>query len=261
MNKLPALFVSHGSPMLAMEDCPARQFLMSWSNRMDRPKAILVASAHWESTGGPAVSLAQQPDTIHDFGGFPRELYELQYAPPGAPGVAEQAAQLLRDAGFTVKTSNSRGLDHGAWVPLSLMYPNADIPVFQVSLIQDASPAEHYRLGAALQSLRAQGVLIMGSGALTHNLSEFAGQPLDESPPPWVTDFENWMAQALSAGRLTDLLDYRRLAPDAERNHPQEDHLLPLFVALGAAGQDAVATRVHASHTYGILAMDAYSFA
>ncbi len=228
---------------------------------MDRPKVILVVSAHWENTGGPAVSLAQQPDTIHDFGGFPRELHELQYAPPGAPKVAEQAAQLLRDAGFTVKTSNSRGLDHGAWVPLSLIYPDADIPVFQVSLIQGASPAEHYRLGAALQSLRAQGVLIMGSGALTHNLSEFAGQPLDESPPPWVTDFENWMAEALSAGRLSDLLDYRRLAPGAERNHPQEDHLLPLFVVLGAAGQDAVATRVHASHTYGILAMDAYSFA
>lgn len=261
MNMLPTLFVSHGSPMLAVEEGPAHRFLSDWKDRIDRPKAILVISAHWEQRDGPTVSTTQHPSTIHDFGGFPRELYEIQYPAPGAPDVAEQTISLLRDAGFDVKSSSSRGLDHGAWVPLSLMYPNADIPVFQVSLIQGAGPAEHYRLGAALQALRAQGVLIMGSGSLTHNLYEFVGHRLDDAAPRWVTDFENWMAESLDAGRLPDLLDYRKRAPHAERNHPTEDHLLPLFVALGAAGEEAVASRVHASHTYGILAMDAYAFA
>lgn len=246
--------------MLAVEDGPAHRFLASWNMLADRPKVILVISAHWEQRGGPAVSITEHPGTIHDFGGFPRELYEIQYAAPGAPEVAEQTVKLLRDAGYDVKVSSSRGLDHGAWVPLRLMYPAADIPVFQVSLISGAGPAEHYRLGAALQSLRAQGVLIMGSGSLTHNLYEFMGHRLDDAAPHWVTDFENWMADALTAGRVTDLMDYRKLAPHAERNHPTEDHLLPLFVALGAAGEQAVASRIHASHTYGILAMDAYAF-
>ncbi len=247
--------------MLAVEEGPAHRFLAGWNNRVDQPKAILVVSAHWEQSGGPVVSTTEHPGTIHDFGGFPRELYEIQYPAPGAPEVAEQTVKLLRDAGFEVKSSISRGLDHGAWVPLSLMYPNADIPVFQVSLIQGAGPVEHYRLGVALQSLRAQGVLIMGSGSLTHNLYEFVGHRLEDAAPHWVADFENWMAETLDAGRLSDLLDYRKVAPHAERNHPTEDHLLPLFVALGAAGEGAVASRVHASHTYGILAMDAYSFA
>ncbi len=260
MNMLPALFVSHGAPMLAVEDGPAHRFLTGWNKRIDRPKAILVISAHWEHSGGPAVSTTEHPSTIHDFGGFPRELYEIQYAAPGAPEVAEQTIKLLRDAGYDVKSNASRGLDHGAWVPLRLMYPGADIPVFQLSLIHGAGPTEHYRLGTALQSLRAQGVLIVGSGSLTHNLYEFVGHRIDDAPPDWVIDFENWVSETLAAGHLSDLMDYRRLAPYAERNHPTEDHLLPLFVALGASGNHAVATRLHASHTYGILAMDAYSF-
>ena len=260
MNTLPVLFVSHGSPMLAVEDGPARRFLMEWPKRIARPQAILVVSAHWQSGGGPELSLTAQPMTIHDFGGFPRELFEIQYPAPGAPAVAEQAAHLLRDAGYTVKQNATRGLDHGAWVPLSLMYPHADVPVFQVSLIHGAGPAEHYRLGAALQALRAQGVLIIGSGALTHNLYEFRGQGPNDPEPQWVTDFAGWVAETLAAGRVDELLDYRRRAPYAERNHPTEEHLLPLFVALGAAGDSTVVERVHRSNTYGILAMDAYMF-
>ncbi len=257
---IPSLFVSHGAPMLAVEDGPAQRFLAGWNARNERPTAILVISAHWEQSGGPAVSITAHPGTIHDFGGFPRELYEIQYPAPGAPAVAEQAIRLLQDAGYEVKSSISRGLDHGAWVPLSLMYPGADIPVFQVSLIQGGGPTEHYRLGVALQALRAHGILIMGSGSLTHNLYEFVGHRLDDAAPHWVTDFENWVAATLDAGRLPDLFDYRKLAPYAERNHPTEEHLLPLFVALGAGGEGAVARRVHASHTYGILAMDVYTF-
>jgi len=257
---LPAIFVSHGAPMLAVEEGPAHRFLAGWQQRMDRPRAILAISAHWEQSGGPAVSTASRPDTIHDFGGFPQALYEIRYPVPGAPDVAEQTLQLLRDAGFDARSSSHRGLDHGAWVPLSLMYPGAEIPVFQVSLIHGAGPAEHYRLGTALQALRARDVLIMGSGSLTHNLAEFAGHQVNDAAPHWVTDFENWMTEKLATGRLPDLMDYRKLAPFAERNHPTEEHLLPLFVALGAAGEGAVASRIHASHTYGILAMDVYSF-
>lgn len=260
MSKLPTLFVSHGSPMLSVTDGPAHRFLKSWGNSHVRPQAILVVSAHWETQGGPAASTVENPRTIHDFGGFPQVLYEMQYTAPGAPAVAQQAVELLQLAGFNVSTSNSRGLDHGAWVPLSLMYPNADIPVFQVSLIQGADAAQHYRLGAALQSLRAQGVLVMGSGSVTHNLHEIAGHAQDDLAPQWVNEFDSWVAEMLEAGRVPELLDYRRLAPHAQRNHPSEEHLLPLFVALGAAGAGAVATRVHASHTYGVLAMDAYTF-
>jgi 4,5-DOPA dioxygenase extradiol len=259
MDTLPALFVSHGSPMLALEDCPAQRFLQQWPQQLERPRAILMVSAHWENKD-PAVSSAPHPQTIHDFGGFPRELYEIRYAAPGAPEIAEQTAALLRAAGFNARLSDTRGLDHGAWVPLSLMYPDADIPVFQLSLIQGGSPAQHYQLGAALQPLRTQGVLIIGSGSLTHNLSEFRGHRMGDPAPLWVSEFAAWIAEALNSGRVADLLNYRALAPHAARNHPTEDHLLPLFVALGAAGKDAMATRVHQSNTYGILAMDAYTF-
>lgn len=260
MSTLSPLFVSHGSPMMVMEDSPARRFIMGWRRHNDRPTAILMVSAHWEHAGGPAVSFAERPDTIHDFGGFPRELYEIRYDVPGAPDVARQAVNVLRGAGFSVRPDPGRGLDHGAWAPLCLMYPEADIPVFQVSLIHGAGPDEHYRLGLALQSLREHGVLIIGSGSLTHNLYEIMGHRIDDLAPRWVTDFENWMAAALESGRIADLMNYRTLAPHARRNHPSEEHLLPLFVALGAAGEHAAAVRVHSSHTYGILAMDAYSF-
>ena len=260
MNKLPTLFVSHGSPMLALEDGATHRFLKDWGVGHARPQTILLVSAHWESREGPAVSTAAQPRTIHDFGGFPHELYQIQYPASGAPAVAQQAIELLQGAGFSVSASSSRGLDHGAWVPLSLMYPHADIPMFQVSLMQGAGAAEHYRLGSALQSLREQGVLIMGSGSLTHNLHEIMGHSHDDAAPQWVSGFGSWVADTLAAGRVAELLDYRRLAPHAVRNHPTEEHLLPLFMALGAAGDGAVATRVHASHTYGILAMDAYTF-
>jgi 4,5-DOPA dioxygenase extradiol len=259
MKKLPVLFVSHGSPMLALDDSPARRFLLELGKAMPKPQAILMISAHWETTGGPAVSLAATPETIHDFGGFPQALFDIQYPAPGAPEMAVQAAKLMADAGFQVKQSLARGLDHGAWVPLSLMYPAADIPVAQVSLMRGAGAAEHMRLGAALQPLRELGVLIIGSGSLTHNLAEVWGNAQEAPPPAWVMQFEDWLAGNLEQGDIQALLDYRKRAPFAARNHPSEEHLLPLFVALGAGGATA-AKRIHRSHTYGVLAMDAYCF-
>lgn len=260
MNRLPTLFISHGSPMLALQDSPARRFLSELGKSLPRPRAILIASAHWETLNGPALSFAQRPETIHDFGGFPAELFAIQYPAPGAPDVAQRAADLLRHAGLAVTRSADRGLDHGAWVPLRLMYPEADIPVAQISILQGAAPADHENIGAALTALRDEGVLVIGSGSLTHNLYEISrGQPAIAAPA-WVTEFGDWMHGALGANQRAALHDYRRLAPHAVRNHPTEEHLLPLFVAMGAGGAAARARRLHTSIEYGVLAMDVYAF-
>ncbi|TCS38439.1 4,5-DOPA dioxygenase extradiol [Paucimonas lemoignei] len=259
-SRLPALFISHGSPMLALVDSPAHKFLQELGKSLPRPAAIVVVSAHWESIGGAAVSLAQQPATIHDFGGFPRTLFDIQYPAPGAPQVGEHAAALLEEAGFAVSRSTTRGLDHGAWVPLYLMYPAADIPTLQVSVIRGATAAQHERLGWALAPLRDQGVLVIGSGSLTHNLYEFRGQEIDEPAQEWVTKFSDWMAEKLQNGDRDALLDYRQQAPYATRNHPTDEHLMPLYAAMGAGGAGAKVERLHSSNEYGILAMDAYAF-
>jgi len=259
MRTLPALFISHGSPMLAIEDSPARRFLLELGNTLPRPKAIVVASAHWETSGGPAVSLAQQPETIHDFGGFPPALFAIQYPAPGAPSVAERVAALLEQSGQAVSRSPDRGLDHGAWVPLRLMYAQADIPVTQLSILRGGSPAAHLALGAALRVLRDEEVLVIGSGSLTHNLSEFRGQGIAAPVPNWVSEFGDWMQAMLAQNQQAALLDYRRQAPHAAHNHPTEEHLLPLYVAMGA-GNGTTAQRLHASYEYGVLAMDIYSF-
>ena len=260
MAQFPTLFISHGSPMLAVRETPASQFLRELGQSLPRPKAIVVLSAHWESLGTPAVSFAERPETIHDFGGFPQELFEIEYAAKGAPDVAERATQLLQASGFSAKRSPNRGLDHGAWVPLRLMYPEADIPVFQVSVLHGESPDVHERLGKALSPLSEEDVLIIGSGSLTHNLYEFRGQEVDAPVPSWVSDFGSWMKAMLHDNRRDALLDYRRQAPFAERNHPTEEHLLPLFAAMGAAGSDAAAKQLHSSYEHGILAMDVYAF-
>lgn len=260
MTPLPTLFVSHGSPMLAIQDSPARRFLTQLGKTLPRPTAIVMVSAHWESSGGPAVSTALALETIHDFGGFPPELFAIQYPAHGAPDVAEKVRQRLTTAGYAVQVSQKRGLDHGAWVPLMLMYPRADIPVFQVSILRGAAAVEHERLGKALAALRNENVLVIGSGSLTHNLYEFRGQELDSPAPAWVSDFGRWIKEALQGSKHDALLEYRRQAPAAERNHPTEEHLMPLFVAMGAAGSDAKATQLHSSYEYGILAMDVYQF-
>jgi 4,5-DOPA dioxygenase extradiol len=256
---LPSLFLSHGAPTLPLTDTPARSFLSGLGGRLPEPKAILVISAHWE-TESPVVSAVERNDTIHDFRGFPRPLYELAYPAPGAPSLAMQVAELLRASGLSCGIDKVRGLDHGAWVPLLLMYPKAEIPVLQLSIQPHLGPAHHLRLGQALERLRGEGVLIIGSGSLTHDLSEFRGQGLDAPAPDWVTRFADWFGEKLDAGQTGDLVDYRRQAPFAVKNHPSDEHLLPLYAALGAAGTSWRAERLHASATYGILRMDVYAF-
>ncbi len=255
---LRPIFLSHGAPTLPFEDVPARHFLEGLGARMAHPKAILAVSAHWE-TQVPMVNSVARNATIHDFYGFPAPLYELQYPAPGSVDLANDVANLVADAGLPVRVDGTRGLDHGAWVPLMLAWPEADIPVVQLSVQSHLGPGHHLALGRALQPLTEQGVLILASGSFTHDLSSFRS-PLPEGEPGWVTSFADWMDAAIMRGATCDLLSYREQAPNARRNHPTEEHLLPLFVALGAAGEGAVAEHLHSSTTYSVLRMDAYAF-
>jgi len=246
--------------MLAVEDAPARDFLKELPRLLpERPKAILAVSAHWERER-PALSAPAQNETIHDFGGFPAALYQIAYPAPPSAALARRSAELLSAAGMPADIDTRRGLDHGAWVPLSVAWPEADIPVVQLSVQTRLGPEHHYKLGLALQTLREEGVLILASGSFTHDLSSFrsSGGRLDAPEQDWVHVFAEWMSSALKEGRIDDLLNYRVRAPEAAHNHPTEEHLLPLYVALGAgAGR---ITQLHQSTTYGILRMDAFSF-
>jgi len=256
---LPSLFLSHGAPTLPLTDTPARTFLQQLGHTLERPKAILVISAHWE-TAVPTVNAVDSNETIHDFGGFPRALYDLRYPAPGSPTFAARVAERLRAGGFDCNVDRRRGLDHGAWVPLSLVYPQADIPVLQLSVQPHLGPEHHLRVGRTLAPLRDEGVLIIGSGSFTHDLSEFRGHNPNDLAPDWVNSFADWFDAALTKGQIDVVIDYRRRAPFATKNHPTEEHLLPLCAALGAAGENARAKRLHASSTYSVLRMDVYAF-
>jgi 4,5-DOPA dioxygenase extradiol len=257
-NELPSMFVSHGAPTLSIEDVPARTFLSGLGQTMPRPRAILVASAHWE-TAAPSVSTAAKPETIHDFSGFPRELYSMQYAASGAPEVAAQAMALIDKAGLAATADPQQGLDHGAWVPLRLMYPAADIPVAQISIQPHLGAAHHIALGRALAPMRREDVLIIGSGGAVHNLRTIS-YGRHGAIPDWARHFDDWLAVHLETGDAVALGDYRRLAPNAAQAHPRDEHLMPVFVAYGAGGAGARGTRIHSSFTHGSLSMAAYSF-
>ncbi|MGN6287882.1 MAG: DODA-type extradiol aromatic ring-opening family dioxygenase [Sphingopyxis terrae] len=267
MRRLPSLFLSHGSPMMALEPSPARDFLAGLGARLPRPRAILVVSAHHDAQfeGGRAtVTASSAPPTIHDFGNFPQALFDMRYPAPGDPALAQRTVDLLAAQGLAVAADPDRGLDHGAWVPLSLVYPKADIPVVQLSIASHAPPEWHYALGRALAPLRDEGVLLIGSGSITHNLRALfsARLPIDAPAPAWVTDFTDWVAGHMAANAVDDVLHAVERAPHGRDNHPTMDHILPLFVAMGAGTEaDGLhAARLHASTTYGLLAMDVYAF-
>jgi len=255
----PALFVSHGAPTLAVEDGAAHRFLAGLGERLGRPRAILMISAHFEAER-PTLTGAEHPETIHDFGGFPRELYALRYPAPGSPALAGRVAGLLREADWPARVDAARGLDHGAWVPLMLMYPEAGVPVVQLSIDPARGAAYHHELGTLLRPLRDEGVLIIGSGGITHNLRLFFGAHHDDPVPHWVRAFADWARTAVESGRREDLIHYRDRAPHAEDNHPSEEHYFPLLAALGASAPGEAGTRIHTSATYGVLMMDAYRF-
>ena len=259
MSRMPTLFLSHGSPMHALDSGGAGPAWQAIAADIPRPEAIVVASAHWE-TSLPMLSGRETLDTIHDFGGFPAELYRVRYDVPGSPATAQRAAELLREAGFTPAVNGCRGIDHGAWVPLKWMYPERDVPVIQVSVQTPLGTAHHLRVGEALAPLADEGVLVVGSGHVTHNLQDWFRHRGDPQALGYVREFSEWLAQALAADDRDALLNYRDRAPGAARAHPTEEHFLPLFVALGAAGAAARATRVYAAIDAAALSMDTYRF-
>lgn len=252
---MPTIFVSHGAPTLILGESPARAFLASLGKQLPRPRAIVAVSAHWD-TDVPAVSLARKPETIHDFYGFPDALYRLRYAAPGAPELAERVAKLTGAA-----HDAHRGLDHGAWVPAMLGWPEADIPIFQLSVQPAESPAHHIALGRKLGALRDEDILVMGSGSATHNLRALVRGGGDSEPEPWAREFDDWLAETVEKGDEAALADYRAQAPGAVEAHPTDEHFLPLHVAYGAAGLGARGKALHRSFTLGNLSMASYAFA
>lgn len=258
MMRLPPLFISHGAPSMALEPRQTGAMLQALGQRLPRPKAIVVVSPHW-LTRVTTITSSPAPGTMHDFGGFDPALYDIQYPAPGAPALADRIVGLLEAAGWPVMENATRGLDHGAWTPLLFMYPDASIPVVQLSLNPQQSPERQYQLGRMLSPLLDEGVLILCSGSFTHNLHEFYGQEAELPPVLYVSEFRRWMLQQLAEGNLSELLSYRTQAPHAVRAHPTDEHLLPLFVAMGAATSHAMLP-LSDEVLYGMLALDAFAF-
>jgi 4,5-DOPA dioxygenase extradiol len=258
---LPTVFVSHGSPMHALEAGAAGAAWAALGRRLGRPRALLVASAHWE-TARPTLGGATRPGTIHDFRGFPPPLYEIRYPAPGAPEIAARARALLEEQRIDAEIDETRGLDHGAWSPLLYAWPDADVPVVQVSLQTPRGPRHHVLLGRTLAPLAREGVLILGSGHLTHNLREMRSlrDTSVGAAEPYVAGFQEWVRECIEARDVDRLQGYRRLSAGGARAHPTEEHFLPLFVALGAADEGYRAERLLGHVESGVMAMDAYLF-
>ena len=264
-SMLPTFFISHGAPTFPLEhEQPVHEFIGGLLGGLS-PRAILMISAHWEAAT-PTVTSASPLRTIHDFSGFPRELYDLRYEPPGSPELADKTVELLANAGLEAKLDPARGIDHGAWTPLIVARPEADVPVVQLSLVHGLDPSTHVTMGEALAPLRADGVLIIGSGGAVHNLRAIdwnaLGPDARSTPPPaWATDFRAWLDATLAlqpAARAHALREWVT-APGARMAHPREEHLLPLHVAAGAASSDK-ARLIHESWQGGSLSLAAWRF-
>lgn len=264
---LPSIFVSHGSPMIALEPGAAGAFMQRLGPAIDatfgRPKAIVAVSAH-TAARAPVLLAAAKHEAVYDFGNFDPKLFTLRYDAPGAPALAERVGALLQAAGLASHTLDQGGLDHGHWTALRYIYPDADIPILPLAFVPMQSPAEQFALGAALAPLRRDGVLVFASGSITHNLRRVFASGLhgpDDVPEiPESASFRQWIADRSAARDWDALFDYRRRAPHAVDMHPTDEHLLPWYVAAGAGGREAAPRRLHASVSRGSLGMDAYAF-
>ena len=263
----PSIFLSHGSPMIALEPGAAGAFMQRLGRAIDatfgRPGAIVVASAH-TTAREPVLLAGAQHQAIYDFGGFDPKLYTLRYDAPGAPNLAPRVALLLQAAGLPVHVLDQGGLDHGIWTALRYVYPDADIAVLPLAFVPTQPPEAQFRLGEALAALREQGVLVLGTGSITHNLQRiFANglhSPADQPEIPESRSFRDWMAERSRALDWESLFDYRRRAPHAADMHPTDEHLLPWYIAAGAGGRDSAPVRLHDGATQGSLGWDAYAF-
>lgn len=257
MPRQPSLFVSHGAPTFALEPGQAGPALAAWAQAHPKPEAVLVVSPHW-MTAAPRVGTVARPTTVHDFGGFDPALYQLQYPAPGHPRLAQRAVEVLREAGYAAQADDQRGLDHGAWVPLMHMYPQADVPLFQVSLPARLDAESAWAYGRALAPLAQEGVLIVGSGSITHNLYDFQGGAGPDMP--YAVAFAQWVRDTLAAHDLPRLKQTMALAPHAQRAHPTTEHYWPLLVAAGAAPDGGLPRLIDGGMAHGMLSMDAYAF-
>lgn len=255
-----AIFVPHGAPTFALRPGAAGAAMTALAKSLPLPRAIIIVSAHWD-TELATVGFAERPETIHDFWGFPDELYQIRYPATGCREASEEVVSALKAAGLPVAQDAGRGLDHGAWVPLRLMFPDAEVPVIPLSIQSRGGPEQAYKLGQALAPLAARGFLVIASGNLTHNLRDYQmAARSGGQTPAYVRQFTDWLAERLNAHDISALLDYRHQAPGGVQAHPSEEHLLPFYVALGAAGANAQAKRFHAGIDDYVIAMDAYSF-
>lgn len=252
----PVLFLSHGSPMTALGGDELNATWAALAARLRRPEAVVMVSAHW-NTRLPILTGSAQPETIHDFGGFPEALYRILYPAPGTPALARRIKDLLTDKGIVAGIDATRGIDHGAWVPLRTLFPAADVPVLQLSVQPELNARHHFALGAALAPLAAENVLIVGSGHMTHNLHEYMrGKPRAAE----TRAFRDWVHERLLRGATDALLDWQEKAPNAAFAHPSVEHFLPLFVALGAAGKDYTTEWLGGGWVADVLAADNYLF-
>jgi 4,5-DOPA dioxygenase extradiol len=255
-TKAPVMFIAHGAPTFALKPEKLGQRLGELGRLLPDVKVVLVVSPHWQSHE-LRVMTTSEPGTIHDFGGFDPELYGIRYRVAGHPALAHEAGQLLAEAGLTVRFDDSRGLDHGAWVPLVHLLPEGNRPVFQISMPVTLDPAGAFQLGRILAPLRDRGVMILGSGNLTHNLFEF--RQLHMEGGPYIDEFTAWVQKAVLSHDIEQLLNYRNLAPHASRAHPTEEHYLPLLVAMGACDGEPTCV-IDGGVTHGVLAMESYAW-
>lgn len=257
-QRLSTIFVSHGAPSLPFEDVPARNFLTDLGSKYGNFDAVLCISAHWETTR-PVLNAVEVNETIHDFYGFAPELYQIEYPAEGSPELAKHTQNLINDAGISCDLDFSRGLDHGAWIPMLLMYPDRNIPIFQLSIQQGLDPKHHLELGRALEPLSDERVLIVGSGGAVHPLGYASLHP-DAITDDWAIKFNEWLKTAVNRGDVESLVSYRDRSPYSERAHPYPDHFMPLLTAMGAAGEEATGKLIHDSWYWGDLGMGAYEF-
>ena len=259
VEPMPVVFISHGSPMVAVEKDAYTAALRRMGETLPLPQAIVVVSAHWETSAPVRVTLAEKPETIHDFGGFPDDLYQLRYPSAGHPTLAKEILSLLNAGGIKAVGDEQRGLDHGAWVPLRHAYPGAEIPVLEVTLPMPRSPSTLLPIGQALAPLRKQGVLLIGSGGVVHNLRRVRFADKNAPVEPWAKSFDDWVRGRLESGDVASLVDYQGQAPGSSEAVPTTEHFDPLFVVLGAAGKGAAIQDLYEGFHYGNLSMRSFA--